>query len=447
MRSSSYVLATGEGGLPNSLAISRVSRGIHKEFRRQMYKDLDIEFTVEEFVPHADFFGRGIESVVGCSVQHRRYRRNGGIIFQTFITTNREKQATRIYKSIDYSSFASVQIGLSSSPEADPGKILMSFDAVRFLGHILKGKDLHTLKLNVSHDFNLDSLTDAFIPGLSELLAGGNLRLLMLPLGRLLRKTTKKTEIEMEAPIKIHKQFWQQDLTKLKNPRIITPNRLVVTLPSPPKAQGSNFDWHRPYKSPFGDSWTVRRVKSFLDMQLDRASRAAAQLMMHYRWDPDMELEGLSGGAAERVVHHRWDAWTKKYEIRLIKDISLWDHQTQHEYYTVLAERWAVWRTMEKRLLAKDRAGWHDREDEPLQNPRWVFDVEYVPTYRDRAWERLKYDGLFYDRRILVTPTGLQWHPEDVEHSPDRGLKLPETIYFEHKPPKRPERRPGGRRR
>ena len=381
-----------------------------------MYKDLDIEFLVRDFQPYGDYFGKGIEPIVSCFVRNRRYPVHDRM-HECYIPANMEKRAAQIYRSINYSLFASIQISFSNSHDGDEGSILLSFEAVKFVTRILKGSELHTLKINID-DFSANSLIYSFIPELPALLTGGSLRLLMLPLGRLYR--TNKLRMEMEAPAEIHRLLWQQDITKFKRVKKVESNRCIVKLPSPPKSRSSEFDWHNPYNSPWGDSRTIRQVTSFLDMQLDITP----------------------GKYAQRLVHHRWDTWTRGYERRLIEDIRLWDGQTQNKYFTILSERWAVWRTMEKRLLAKDRAGWHDREDEPTAHTHWVFDVEGIPRYGNRPWDRLKYEGLFYDRRILVIPDGLQWHPEDVERSSDQEVKLPETIYFEHMPPKRPQRRP-----
>lgn len=155
----------------------------------------------------------------------------------------------------------------------------------------------------------------------------------------------------------------------------------------------------------------------------------------------DLHLDFMKGEKAAIEREHRWFAWDAEYEQQIIRASTALRKSTRKRLLAALAERWAVMRLMDMALCDADFLRW-DGKAGPEKRPKSNMNNYGNLRSPDCWFAKLKYKGLFYHRRILLTNEGILWDPKHTVQTSDVPFEPREDVLLVHEPDVKPEKEP-----
>ncbi|KAI9722819.1 MAG: hypothetical protein M1828_004385 [Chrysothrix sp. TS-e1954] len=398
-----------------SLALLRVSRAVYTEMTSLLYDDWHLQFTSsadhysDQFCTPWGFFPK---------IELRVSNIRRGTYYLPLLTGPVGCWDGPLFRNIPYHRWQSVIIELLRPNPNDEGSPFLSWRASKLIAWVLQSHPPRLLRIEPRGTWKTES--GIVVPTDGEDLKLNLLQALLTPFEYLPSSRTKAQGIF--PPIKVRAdRFQPQHNTAVTQVEVSWSKCEGVQTQAPTLLPGSVAHQY------------------FIDLWFEDA------------------LDGMRGDLAARLRFQRWLFWSLDYEKRTIRVARRLKSQDKERVLAALAERWSVMRAMDSTLRQFDYSTWrgHHKDASPLDSSAQNYQKRSEPIYKWRApvtfgnpregdgsWQMLKYDGLFYHRRIVVSLDGIFWDPEHTKHKQGLASEASSSTIYVHQPPARPSQRP-----
>ena len=325
-----------------------------------------------------------------------------------------------VYRSIQYQRWPSVII--ETHPLGAQDTLLVCWISGQFSIDILDKLSPFHIRLEVIDCQKCDGAIVKPRPRQTMRLFEGIIQLILSPLGRIQQLLSNNRDL-LQTPSKITAGLCtstEVDRTPINTKDTVVTLNLLSDIPS----ESSRFQ---------ASQLETSGQQKYLDLCLDYI------------------LDLLSGWLPAEIREERWIFWDAEYEEAMISAASSLPQDTKIAFLQRLVERWTVWRAMDPQLRHLDWREWHDKKQLPPPDPSktgqdrpscsWSRRYE-CPRRAEYCFEQLKIIGLFYQRRVLVTLSGIFWDPDHLCSARHRPPRPRSDVLFHHDPPKMPDHRP-----
>ena len=403
----------------HSLAICRASRRVYFEVTSLLYDQWHLTFQVcpKHFTDHLRS-PMGHIPKIEVRVSHARL----GTYYLPLLTgPNTSRQPCRLFRGVPYHRFASVTVEMLPHDQSNPGELVISWRASKTIAWVLQSHPPSALKFAALGDWSTNS-------NISFINSGGRVNLSALRM--------------LVTPFEY----------------LANPYATKVSLLYPLPRDSRHFD----QSSTFVPSTKFIVVGPDCDLGFTE-SRAELRQRIRYHKYADLwfkkELDEMQGKTAAHLRLQRWVFWDLSYECRIIGLINQLNHHMRLDLFAEFAERWAVMRAMHYDLRHDDLVTWSGKiyDEDPLEKSRLFYETRHQrrlgwraplkahgnPRKDDWNWRKLRYQGLFYYRRILITSNGVLWDPSHTTKSErEPHISHLNKVLYVHEPSGKPSNRP-----
>ena len=398
----------------NSLAIMRTSGVLYSELSEMLYDGWGLVFT-----SHPERYNVSSASTwafyptIEVRVVHPRH----GTAY-LFVLDSYWK--ARMYCDMPYHRWSYVKIEMLPPKKTEPGGIYIAWRASKTLAWVLESRRPARLTIEICDKwYGRGNMVFATGSGSRMMSIGVSMT---LPFSHLTNARHEKAQSQKTQPRCTEPIDWADHSIKTTHVEVLPPRRKSCeTQIAHPLQERSVHRW-------FAELW--------FDAALD---------------DTPEELAG-------RLRLKRWHDLNSIYVSRFIKMTRTLSEPDRSRNFKLLAERWAVHQSMNDHYRRADFGDWlgRDRKEKPLGRSVKDFrpDEETLmncftaeewrnPRKGDSKWRRLKWRGLFYFRRILITSEEVVWDPNHIVSNQNVPYKPAfNDVLYVHEPPKRPRREP-----
>ena len=293
------------------------------------------------------------------------------------------------YEKAPHQLWKAVNVKIQAPDPLDPGQLIMYWRGINLIIELFKLRCPKTLNIVFEGQWDKGGKMTTSIPELAENGRVGDLGLLMKPLGCLFSEHRGGPQITLKrssAPQGITwRSKWKTSAENIKNTEAPL---LIEDYPARSQHNSSHCEYV------LDGIHTQGRVDAMLDYYLDE----------------------LPGKTAWSIRLCRWIRWSGEYERKATGNIGLLADGRREVLFSALAERWAVWKRTDwcaSRILNDPEIELSERLPGRFFYDKLCYATEDMfyrnPQRGDKSWNKRKYNGLFYDRNILVTPQGMRW--------------------------------------